>query len=93
MLTSLLLMSFASQMCLNFQKLKRSADNNKDKTIIDTGDTSQRDTITEYSNTKNYDEYADECINAIFPNDIYLFGDKRLQLEEDKEDKTTLKHI
>ena len=55
-----------------------------DKIIIATGDTCQLDPINEYTNTKNYAEYADECINQIFTFEIYLEENKRLESEEDK---------
>ena len=34
---------------------------------------------------KDYKIYADEIINYIFPNEIYLFENKRLKSKEDKE--------
>ena len=33
---------------------------------------------------KKYDEYADECINLIFPYEIYLHENKRLKSDQDK---------
>ena len=71
-------------------KIKNFVDNNKDKIIIATGDTSLLEPINEYSNQKKYDEYADECINLIFPYEIYLTENKRL---ESNEDKAKLKQI
>jgi hypothetical protein len=53
-------------------KIKKFCIENPDKIIIATGDTCQLEPINEYTNTKNYEEYADECINQIFPFEIYL---------------------
>ena len=33
---------------------------------------------------KKYDEHADECIDSIFPYEIYLSENKRLKSDEDK---------
>ena len=71
-------------------KIKNFVDNNKDKIIIASGDTSQLEPINDYSNQKKYDEYADECINSIFPYEIYLTENKRLKSDDDK---TKLKQI
>lgn len=54
-------------------KIESVVDNNKDTLISAAGDTSQPEPINEYSNSKNYDEYADECISTLFPYEIYLF--------------------
>jgi hypothetical protein len=40
---------------------------NPEKIVVATGDTSQLPPIVDYSNTKDYATYADECINNIFP--------------------------
>ena len=37
-----------------------------------------------YTNTNKYAEYADECINQIFPHEIFLTANKRLKLENDQ---------
>ena len=58
--------------------------NNPDKIIIATGDTSQLPPINDYTNRKIYSIYADECINLIFPYEVFLFENKRLKSEEDK---------
>ena len=65
--------------------IKQFCIDNPDKIIIATGDTSQLEPITDYTNTKIYDEYADECINIIFPYEIYLMENKRLTSQEDKD--------
>ena len=65
-------------------KIKKFCIENPNKIIIATGDTSQLEPIKEYTNTKNYEENADECINQIFPFEIYLEENKRLESEEDK---------
>ena len=66
-------------------KIKNYVQNNSDKIIIGTGDTSQLEPLTELSNVKKYNKYADECINIIFPYEIYLCENKRLKTNEDKE--------
>ena len=65
-------------------KIKKFCIEHPDKIIIATGDTCQLDPINEYTNTKNYEEYADECINQIFTFEINLEENKRLESEEDK---------
>ena len=41
--------------------------------------------IEKYTNTKLYKEYADECINQIFPFEVYFkINTTRLESEEDK---------
>ena len=37
-----------------------------------------------FTNTQDYDAYADQCINIIFPYEIYLLENKRLKKPEDK---------
>jgi hypothetical protein len=53
-------------------KIKQFCKDNPNKIIIATGDTCQLKPIEEYTNTKKYKEYADECINQIFNFEIYL---------------------
>ena len=72
------------------RKIKQYVDNNKDKIVVATGDVSQLQPITPYSNTKEYRAYADEVINIIFPNEIYLNINKILKTQEDH---TKLKHM
>jgi hypothetical protein len=67
-------------------KIKQFCLNNPDKIIIATGDTSQLPPINDYTNRKVYSVYADECINLIFPYEIFLFENERLKSEEDKID-------
>jgi len=47
------------------------------KIIIATGDTNQLETIAMMSNTKDYDEYSDHCIDTIFPNRMFLKENKK----------------
>jgi hypothetical protein len=61
-----------------------------DKIIIATGDTAQLEAIEGISNVKNYDQYIDECINTVFPFEIFLKENKRLKTYEDKQ---TLKNF
>jgi hypothetical protein len=48
-----------------------------------TGDINQLESIESVSNVKNYDEYMNQCINMIFPNEIHLKENKRLTTKED----------
>jgi hypothetical protein len=69
---------------LKLRKIKQYSESNQNKIIIATGDTCQLEPIEKLSNTINYEKYADHCINSIFPNEIFLFINKRLKSEEDK---------
>jgi hypothetical protein len=66
-------------------RIKQFCIDNPDKIIITTGDTSQLPPITDYTNTKIYADYADECINNIFQYEICLKENKRLNTQEDKD--------
>ena len=59
------------------------------KIIIGTGDTKQLPPINDLSNTQPYDTYADNCINIIFNNDIFLEICKRVG-EKDRETMNSL---
>ena len=61
----------------------------KEKIIIGTGDTKQLPPINDLSNTQPYDTYADNCINIIFNNDIFLEICKRVG-EKDRETMNNL---
>jgi hypothetical protein len=77
----------------NVENLRRTYKyclNIPDKIILATGDINQLESIESVSNVKNYDEYMNQCINMIFPNEIYLKENKRLKT---KEDKTKLENI
>ena len=47
-------------------KNKKFCLENPDKKVVATGDTSQLPPVEQYTNTKEYAVYADECINTIF---------------------------
>ena len=49
-----------------------------------TGDVSHLEPTNALTNTQDYDAYADQCINIIFPYEIYLLENKRLKNPEDK---------
>ena len=66
-------------------RIRKFSLDNPEKIIVATGDTSQLPPILPYSNTKDYVTYADECINNIFPYEIYLKENKRLKTQEDKD--------
>ena len=71
-------------------KIPRFCSDNPDKIVVATGDTSQLPPVEQYTNTKEYAVYADECINIIFPNEIYLNENKRLKTKEDREIRANL---
>jgi hypothetical protein len=72
-------------------QIKKFCENNPDILVVATGDTSQLPPIVDYTNTKIYKEYADKCINLIFPYEIYLTENKRLKTEEDRKKLKQLK--
>ena len=49
---------------------------NPDKIVVATGDTSQLPPVSPYTNTKDYATYTDECVNTIFPYELYLKENK-----------------
>ena len=51
--------------------IKKYCEENQDKIIIATGDTSQLEPINSLSNQFTYDYYSDDCINQIFKYEIY----------------------
>jgi hypothetical protein len=55
--------------------IKRYADEHPDKIILGTGDTCQLEPIDSLTNNLDPTEYADHCIDTIFPNS-YLFNNK-----------------
>ena len=69
----------------NLRRIKNYVDNNTNKFLIATGDTDQLKPIKSYSNTKEYKPYANECVNLIFPFEIYLHINKRLKTQEDRD--------
>ena len=71
-------------------KIKRYCENNPSKIILATGDTNQLETIDLVSNTTNYEEYMELCLDTMFPNRIMLRENKRLRT---KKDKDTLKQF
>jgi ATP-dependent exoDNAse (exonuclease V) alpha subunit len=66
-------------------RIHKYSNENPDKIIIATGDTSQLQPINELSNQFEYAKYADDCINQIFKYEIYLNENKRLKSDADKE--------
>ena len=57
-------------------KIKQYSDTYPDKILVATGDVSQLEPINALTNTQDYDAYADQCINIIFPYEIYLLENK-----------------
>ena len=65
---------------------------NKHLKYFCTGDSNQLPPFGfSYNNVKNTDEYLKNCINIMFPNQILLKENKRLNSDEDKEKLKTLK--
>ena len=62
------------------------------KIIIATGDTNQLPPIKPFSNTKPFEEYANECISIMFKYEIYLYECKRLKTIEDKTKLFNIKY-
>ena len=54
------------------------------KAIDATGDTNQLRPINPFSNTKPFEEYANECIGIMFKYEIYLYERNRLKTIEDE---------
>jgi len=67
-----------------FARINKYCNENPNKIIIATGDTSQLEPIASLSNQLDYDVYADFCINQIFSREIFLKENKRLKSDEDK---------
>ena len=66
-------------------RIRNYCDENPDKIIIATGDTSQLQPIEELSNQFKFAEYADNCINQIFKYEIYLEENTRLKSDDEKK--------
>ncbi len=49
------------------------------------GDINQLETIDLISNQFDYETYMDHCINTIFPNNINISENKRLETQADRE--------
>ena len=71
-------------------RIKRYSENSPNKIIIATGDTCQLEAIDLISSEIDYDVYVNHCIDMTFPNNVYLYGNKRLKTDEDKN---KLKHF
>jgi hypothetical protein len=65
-------------------RIKKYCLEHPDKIVIATGDTSQLQPINALTDQGNYSDYADDCINQIFPHELYLEENKRLKSDEDK---------
>ena len=59
-------------------------ENKHNKIIIATGDTNQLPTIEPLSNTRSFEECADEYVKILFKYEIFLKECKRLKSQEDK---------
>ena len=65
-------------------RIKRFCDENPNKIVIATGDTLQLECISEITNTQDYDDYSNNCINMIFPNEVMLNMSKRVATDEQR---------
>jgi hypothetical protein len=65
-------------------RIKRFCDENPNKIVIATGDTLQLECISEITNTQDYDDYSNNCINTIFPNEVMLNISKRVATDEQR---------
>ena len=68
-------------------------ENKHNKIIIATGDTNQLPTIEPLSNTRPFEECADEYVKIMFKYEIFLKECKRLKSEEDKLKLKNIKMI
>ena len=66
-------------------KIKRYSENNPDKLIYATGDTSQNKPVNMLSSEIEHKIYAYHCVSIIFQNQINLSFNKRLKTEEDRQ--------
>jgi hypothetical protein len=66
-------------------KIKHYSDNNPQKLVMATGDTLQNEPIAPLSTQFDHDDYANHIMSIIFPNEIFLQENKRLDNEADKK--------
>ncbi len=66
-------------------RIKKYREENPEKIIIATGDTSQLEPTISLSNQFDHDYYSDFCVNQIFKYDIYLEEIQRLKTDEYKK--------
>jgi hypothetical protein len=71
-------------------RIKRYCEEHPEKIVIATGDTCQLESIDCITNQHNYDEYYNKCVDLIFPINMCLQENKRLEKQEDKD---TLKQL
>ena len=64
-------------------RIKNYCQNNPDKIIVGTGDCNQLPPVNYCLNQVNYKEYYEECLNIIFPNEIYFNIPKRVKSQSD----------
>ena len=65
-------------------KVKQFIQKNPEKIVIGAGDVLQLEAVSDVSNTTDYEEYMNDCIDQIFKYNICLKECKRLNTEEDK---------
>ena len=58
--------------------------NNPDKIVIGAGDVFQLEPVEDATNTKDHEEYMNDCIDQMFKYNIWLRICKRLKSEEDR---------
>ena len=63
------------------------------KTILATGDKNQLEPVDiPFNNVSDVREYMEQCLNQIFPHEVYLEECKRLESESDKQKLVQLEH-
>ena len=65
-------------------RIKEFIKNNPDKIIIGAGDVCQLEPVADTTNTKDHEEYMNDCIDQMFKYNIWLKICKRLKSEEDR---------
>ena len=67
-------------------KILRYANRHPDKIVLSTGDENQLEPVEPMTNTHaDVEAYSNECVNQIFPYQLYLRENKRLRTSEDKQ--------
>jgi hypothetical protein len=64
-------------------RIKNYCKNNPDKIIVGTGDCNQLPPVNYCLNQVDYKEYYEECLNIMFPNEIYFNIPKRVKSQSD----------
>ena len=65
--------------------IREFVENNPKLIVVATGDGKQLKPVNELTNTQEHETYANNCINQIFKDNIFLKECKGLKTQEDKE--------